>query len=202
MIRSIHGAFGGRLVDAQGEERWPGNLNRLLWADYRDLALTINTQTLQPEPSALRVSGITEEVAGQDFYGRIRDVLEQVGRYREQQAGVPPTGAGRHYYVFEYDWRQDNVVSARKLHRFLDRSQSPRRLPMQYSQPLACVCENCPCARRIFWLPQRRWKAQNHRPPRPAAISRKRALPERRAPLGGGASAAACADAQPIKQAG
>ncbi len=116
----IHGAFGGRLVDAQGEERWPGNLNRLLWADYRDLALTINTQTLQPEPSALRVSGITEEVAGQDFYGRIRDVLEQVGRYREQQAGVPPTGAGRHYYVFEYDWRQDNVVSARKLHRFLD----------------------------------------------------------------------------------
>ena len=103
----IHGAFGGRLVDEAGTERWPGSLNRLLWADYRDIALEVDQTTLLPKDSDLSVSGITEKVAGQDYYGKIREVLEEVGRYQYHQAGDAIDGSAeqnvRRYYVFEYD---------------------------------------------------------------------------------------------------
>ena len=125
----IHGAFGSRLVDEQGSERWPGTLKRLLWADYRDIALKINAATLLPFESELAVDGITEKIAGQDYYGRIREVLETVGGYRRQVAGRPPVSEGPHYYFFEYDWRQDNVVSAGRLHRYLDQIRADRGEP-------------------------------------------------------------------------
>ena len=62
----------------------------------------------------------TERIAGRDYYGRIRDVLEDVGGYQLTVAGTPVVDNKRRYYIFEYDWRQDNVVTARKLHQYLD----------------------------------------------------------------------------------
>ncbi len=116
----IHGAFGSRLVDDAGVERWPGGLGRILWADYKDIALEFDRQSLVPTTDQLHVDGITDRISGRDFYGRIRQTLESIGGYQLQTAGKPPQTPGRHYYVFEYDWRQDNVDSAQKLHRYLD----------------------------------------------------------------------------------
>lgn len=115
----IHGAFGSRLVNASGEELWPGSLGRLLMGDYRDIALSFNDD-LDPIDDGIRLGGITEKIAGQDYYGRIRGVLENVGGYSLAHAGEKIDQSVRRYYVFTYDWRQDNMQSARKLHQFLD----------------------------------------------------------------------------------
>jgi pimeloyl-ACP methyl ester carboxylesterase len=115
----IHGAFGSRLVDAGGEELWPGSLKRLMTGDYRDIALSFDDD-LMPVDEGIRVAGITEKIAGQDYYGRIREVLENVGGYSVAHAGDKVNHSQRRYYVFEYDWRRDNVQTSRKLHKFLD----------------------------------------------------------------------------------
>ncbi|MBI2379471.1 MAG: alpha/beta fold hydrolase [Gammaproteobacteria bacterium] len=112
----IHGVFGARLVDPKtDEEAWPGGLNRLLFHDYRDLALAIDPATLKPRPSPLTVAGITDTVAGRDYYGEILRTLESAAHYRPAHPGEAASGNERRYYVFTYDWRQDNVESARRL---------------------------------------------------------------------------------------
>ena len=116
----IHGAFGSRLVNESGAELWPGTLRRILWSDYRGIELEIDPDSLEPLPDELVVSGITERIAGKDYYGQIRNMLETVGGYEFTQPGLPVDPERRRYYLFEYDWRQDNVQSARKLHRLLD----------------------------------------------------------------------------------
>lgn len=111
----VHGVLGARLADAGGRERWPGPVTRLLWSDYADLALPIDPDTLRPRPDGLVPTGVFEQAAGRDFYGAILRTLEQAGRYRRTEAGTPVPGPGRRYYLFVYDWRQDNVDSARAL---------------------------------------------------------------------------------------
>ncbi|MGD8976140.1 MAG: hypothetical protein PVG91_00940, partial [Gammaproteobacteria bacterium] len=74
----IHGILGSRLQDpAGGDEAWPGSAWRLLFHDYRDLALEIDPRTLSPLPDELRVAGITDRAAGRDFYGEIMGVLSE-----------------------------------------------------------------------------------------------------------------------------
>ena len=116
----IHGAFGSRLVDATGEEVWPGKLSRLLFDDYADIRLDVDPETLLPRPDDLEVSGVTDSVAGQDYYRRIIQVLGDVGRYQLSTPGIKPDLSERRFYVFEYDWRQDNVKTAQQLHQFLN----------------------------------------------------------------------------------
>ncbi|MEJ8569107.1 lipase/acyltransferase domain-containing protein [Elongatibacter sediminis] len=118
----IHGILGARLADGEtGAEAWFGGLGRLIFSDYDELALTIDPETLEPVPSRLTPTGLTDRVAGRDYYGNIIEVLETAGRYRRAQPGRPPDGgSGRHYYVFAYDWRQDNVVNAQRLADWID----------------------------------------------------------------------------------
>lgn len=116
----IPGALGSRLLDPRtGQEVWPGRLSKVLLSDFRDLAMQIDPQTLQPRESSLVVSGLTDRAAGRDYYGAILRVLEEAGGYRLGEIGIPPEDTARRYYVFTYDWRQDNVHSVRKLHEFL-----------------------------------------------------------------------------------
>ncbi len=117
----IHGVFGGRLQHvSSGEEYWPGPWSQLLWGDYQALALPIDTQSLRPAPDALRPAGITDSVAGRDFYGALLQVLQEAGGYRPAQPGRPASVGEHRFYVFSYDWRQDNVATARRLDDFIE----------------------------------------------------------------------------------
>lgn len=117
----IHGILGSRLEDpARGAEAWPGSAWRLLFHDYRDLALEIDAGTLSPLPDDLRVTGITDRAAGRDFYGEIMGVLSESGGYRRRHPGEAVAPGEKTFYVFAYDWRQDNVATARALDALID----------------------------------------------------------------------------------
>ncbi|MEM7283160.1 MAG: hypothetical protein AAF438_16205 [Pseudomonadota bacterium] len=117
----IHGAFGSRLQNKNNKnEIWPGSLRRILFNDYKAVTLPIDSETLLPLESGLEVSGITDRVAGQDFYGQIISVLEDVGGFVRTEPKTPARLGEKRYYVFEYDWRLDNVESARDLDRFIE----------------------------------------------------------------------------------
>ncbi|MDH3337932.1 MAG: hypothetical protein OER22_05535 [Gammaproteobacteria bacterium] len=116
----IHGALGSRLQDPlTGHEHWPGSLGNLAFSDYRSLRLDIDPETLMPLPSNLTISGITTSIGGVDFYGRILSTLEEVGGYSFAEPGTPAEHGEKRYYVFLYDWRQDNVDTVGKLDRFI-----------------------------------------------------------------------------------
>ncbi len=117
----VPGALGSRLVDAQtGEEVWPNTLARLVFSDYEDLALEIDPQTLTPLPGRLVPNGTTDKIAGQDYYGNVQRVLEEVGGYQRATPGQRIDDQRPRYYVFAYDWRQDNVNSVRQLDAFIE----------------------------------------------------------------------------------
>ncbi|HHJ34362.1 MAG TPA: hypothetical protein ENJ87_01210, partial [Gammaproteobacteria bacterium] len=112
----IHGAFGSRLNnEADDEELWPGNLWRILFSDYEDIGLSIDAETLRPAPSVLRPAGVTDKVVGKDYYGAIIRTLEDVGGYTLGTPGEKQQTGKRQYYLFVYDWREDNVQTAGRL---------------------------------------------------------------------------------------
>jgi pimeloyl-ACP methyl ester carboxylesterase len=117
----IHGLMGSRLADSRtGEEVWVGNLSKLLFSNYSEIALEIDPNTLLPKPSALVASGLLDKMVGKDFYAGITETLETAGGYKYSVAGEPQPQNARNYYVFTYDWRQDNVQTARKLSQFIE----------------------------------------------------------------------------------
>ncbi len=113
----IPGIMGSELVDREsGAEAWPGNWWKLATSRYADLALDIDPQTLEPRPSRLVPADITEQALGIDFYGQLLHTLIRFGGYVRSEPGEPaPADAPPRLYVFAYDWRQDNVETARRL---------------------------------------------------------------------------------------
>jgi pimeloyl-ACP methyl ester carboxylesterase len=112
----IHGAFGSRLNDREtNEELWPGNLWRILFSDYEGIALPIDAESLMPTTSNLVATDVTDKVVGKDYYGAIIRTLEQVGGYARGIPGEKKDADDRQYYLFVYDWREDNVQTVRKL---------------------------------------------------------------------------------------
>ena len=117
----IPGLFGSKLRNrATGREIWPGPWHDVLFGDYRQLALQFDPQTLAVLPDDLEAFDIAEQVLGQDFYGPIIDTLKRYAGYVKGVPGVPAPPGERRYYVFPYDWRQDNVVHAQALERLID----------------------------------------------------------------------------------
>lgn len=126
----IHGLMGSRLKHSESDEEiWVGSALKLLLSDYSEIALEIDPQTLLPAASPLYASGLLDQVAGKNFYAGIIDTLETAGRYQKATAGTPQTGNPRNLYVFKYDWRQDNVVSAAKL------SQLIKQIQIDFNDP-------------------------------------------------------------------
>jgi len=126
----IHGIMGSRLENsATGEEVWFGSLFKLAFSDYREAALEIDPVSLEPLPSTLVPSGLADQLAGKDFYGNITRTLERAGRYKRALPGEVQKPGSRSYYVFLYDWRQDNVKSAQQLYRFIE------QIRKDYSNP-------------------------------------------------------------------
>ena len=118
----IHGTLGGELDDpSTGKEVWPGSLGSIVFSDYRSLRLEIDPDTLEPLPSTLVSSGIARSAGGVDFYGRILSTLEDIAGYRLSVPGTPAVHGEKRYYVFSYDWRQDNVATVRALDEFIAR---------------------------------------------------------------------------------
>lgn len=110
----VPGLLGSRLVEPRtGEERWPGNPLSWLVQGFGDLALP-DSGTV-PAETRLVPAGITDSAVGRDFYGRIVDALTTAGGYVLRIPGQPPVDGRPGLYLFAYDWRQDNVQSARAL---------------------------------------------------------------------------------------
>ncbi|WP_154222056.1 lipase/acyltransferase domain-containing protein [Marinicella rhabdoformis] len=116
----IHGTMGSKLRHKEThEEMWIGNLKKLAFSNYRDLALEINPATLNNLNSELEAFEILDSVSGVNFYENLIQVLTEVGGYQLNKVHEP-IQPGRPLYLFNYDWRQDNVVSAQKLSQFID----------------------------------------------------------------------------------
>jgi len=117
----IHGVLGSKLKDVDTEQDlWPGPVSRLLFHDYADIAYDINPETLSPKPSKAFAYEISDGAAGKDFYGKIVRTLSDTGGYKLSKVGEPVDPKHKNYYVFHYDWRQDNVISAGQLADFIE----------------------------------------------------------------------------------
>jgi len=116
----IPGILGSRLRErSSGHELWPGSIYNVLLS-ARSLALNIDPQTLEPRADDVEAYDLFRGLLGSDFYGAIIDTLERQGGYVRGQPGRAAEAGTRRYYVFPYDWRQDNVVTARKLDALID----------------------------------------------------------------------------------
>ena len=117
----VPGILGSRLADStSGNEVWPGSIWQLMFSDYDRLRLHIDSRHPAPVAGLQSVTGITDQVAGRDFYGSIIDTLRTAAGYVRGQPGQPARAGERRYYVFAYDWRQDNQRSAVKLGELID----------------------------------------------------------------------------------
>ena len=126
----IHGAFGSRLNNKDtNEEHWPGSLWRLLFSNYEDIALAIDAETLNPAISNLVAADVTDKVVGKDYYGAIMRTLEQVGGYARGVPGKKKKTNKRQYYLFVYDWREDNVQTVRKLDALIEQIRKDYESP-------------------------------------------------------------------------
>jgi pimeloyl-ACP methyl ester carboxylesterase len=117
----IPGLFGSKLRDrVSGEQLWPGDYRRIAFSDYRDIELRFDPVSLAVLPDDIEAYDIADHVVGIDFYGRLIETLAKYGGYTKGTPGVPVHAGEKRYYVFAYDWRQDNVVHAAELDRFID----------------------------------------------------------------------------------
>jgi len=117
----IPGVFGSKLRDrSTGVEAWPGTTRMILFDDYRHLALDFDRETLAVRPDNLEAFDIADAALGQDFYGKLIETLRDFGGYVRGTIGMPPKADERRYYLYPYDWRQDNVEAARGLDRLID----------------------------------------------------------------------------------
>lgn len=117
----IPGVLGSRLAERDtGREVWPGSTRQLLTSSYRHLALPVDPATLAPRDDGLVATALFDRAAGQDFYGRIVRELLSAGGYQPGVPGEPAGDGPARLYTFPYDWRQDNVVTARALHALIE----------------------------------------------------------------------------------
>jgi pimeloyl-ACP methyl ester carboxylesterase len=112
----IPGVLGSRLLDRQRRsEIWPGSTLQLLAGSKQDLELPFDPVNLQPVGDGLEASGLFEEALSADFYGAILQTLQRSGGFVPGKLGEHADPRVRRYYVLAYDWRQDNVTTAKRL---------------------------------------------------------------------------------------
>ncbi len=115
----IPGVLGSRLVNSKtGEVAWP----KFTGTNSQLLALPITSSNFADNRDDLIATEIvdrakffrlTPEIS---FYDSLLSTLEQSGAYKRGNIDNPSSDGDRDtYYVFPYDWRRDNVESARLL---------------------------------------------------------------------------------------
>jgi len=137
----IHGAFGSKLSDDQGNEVWPGSISKLLFGKYLDLAQKIIPGTLKPK-SKYSPYAVVDEVSGIDFYGKIIETLRDTGGYKQSSPGEPNPELEKRYYIFTYDWRQSIAENAVKLDEFIDKIRDDYVLPKGNKVPVDIVAHS------------------------------------------------------------
>jgi len=126
----IPGLLGSKLArSSDGMELWPGSARKLLTSRYLDLAMRIDPATLEPLDDGIVASGLFDAAVGQDYYGRIVKALREVGGYQMSRPGDPMFQQKARLYVFTYDWRQDNVLTVRKLDALIEQIRKDYRDP-------------------------------------------------------------------------
>jgi len=126
----VHGVMGSKLrKKSTGEELWTGSIVRVLTSDYSELALDINADTLEPQPSELEAFEVCDTAIGKDFYGKIINTLHDYGEYKLTNLGDRIDRNKKHYYIFYYDWRQDNVITAGMLADFIEQVRKDYKDP-------------------------------------------------------------------------
>lgn len=126
----IPGILGTQLRDrVTGEQVWPGTVANLFFGTQSQLALKFDPQTLEALPDDLEPDGLFEEALGRDYYGEILKTLKRDGGFTRHEPGDPCVPGERAFYVFAYDWRQDNVVTARKLDALIESIRRDYRDP-------------------------------------------------------------------------
>jgi pimeloyl-ACP methyl ester carboxylesterase len=115
----IPGITGSELVNQKtGVKLWP----ELFPKDKEALALPISSTTLSENNDEVVAARVIESAQLIKFipeigvYGALLQALENYGGYRRGDIDAPPAGGDRDtFYLFAYDWRRDNVESARRL---------------------------------------------------------------------------------------
>jgi pimeloyl-ACP methyl ester carboxylesterase len=115
----IPGVTGSELVNrTTGEKLWPD----LFPEDKEAMALPISSTTLSENRDDVVASRVIESarlikiMPEIGVYGALLKALENQGGYRRGDIDAPQLDGDRDtYYLFAYDWRRDNVESARKL---------------------------------------------------------------------------------------
>ena len=126
----IHGIMGSKLRDIDSlEEIWFGNLFKLLFSNFTSVKLAINPETLEPVENRLEAFEIADQAAGTDFYRAIIDTLQKFAGYKISTPGVFDPEVKRKLYLFNYDWRQDNQLSATKLSKFIKQIKQDHQNP-------------------------------------------------------------------------
>jgi pimeloyl-ACP methyl ester carboxylesterase len=127
----IPGIMGSQLRDKSTRTVvWPGSIWRIAFHDYRELALDIDPVTLTGSPGNIEAFALADTAAGQHFYDTITDTLVDSGSFTLTTPGTPVRDPyERHLYLFPYDWRLDNVETARKLSALID------QLRLDYGRP-------------------------------------------------------------------
>jgi pimeloyl-ACP methyl ester carboxylesterase len=118
----IPGILGSRMVNRRtGEVVWPSAFRSR--TDDLPLPTTPNLEADRDELAAARIVETAKfaKLAPEVYvYQRLLRALEDYGGYREGDLDNPPEGGDQDtFYVFPYDWRRDNVESARLLVRRL-----------------------------------------------------------------------------------
>jgi pimeloyl-ACP methyl ester carboxylesterase len=112
----IHGFLGSKLRNARTHESvWGCYMNSIKRARTDGLDLPIDSTDLSQDRDDLVPYAIVESVFGVKFYGSVLKVLRDVGGYRQGDINNPRPGDT--LFVYNYDWRRDNVESAAGLGR-------------------------------------------------------------------------------------
>ena len=126
----IHGVTGSKLRHSESnKELFPGSVSRIVTSDYADLAYKIDPVTLEPIEDNIEAFEINDSVIGQDFYGNIIKTLADIGHYTLLKPGQQVDKSRKNYYLFYYDWREDNAATAARLADFID------QIRVDYAEP-------------------------------------------------------------------
>ena len=117
----VHGVLGSKLRDKNtGMEGWFSSPWKLLFDEFRHLALEIDPESMEVKPNVFEPYELAGDIIGKDFYGNIINTLVEYGGYKHVTLGQKINPQQKNLYTFLYDWRQDNVISARQLADMVD----------------------------------------------------------------------------------